>query len=155
MNASTKPSSYRATALNTTGSNWHTWQTALKLELRIKDLWKCFDVLDLASSQPDKLSVEDQQKIDNNKLKVEDTKPSKARKEWWKAQEVAIRTLACYIDPVHLDTLNAHMTCKAIRDDLVTQFAQQDTQGLALIMMCLNGLRFPDNGSRDLSDFFT
>lgn len=68
---------------------------------------------------------------------------------------MAISTLARYIDPVHLDTLDAHMTCKAVWDDLITQFAQRDAQGLALITMRLNSLKFLDDGSRNIADLFT
>lgn len=94
-------SSYRFAILNSTGSNWHSWQTAIKLELRIKELGQYFDVLESATSKPDRLSAKDQQKINDKKLKLEDALPSKTWKDCWKAQDVAIGTLAHCVDSVH------------------------------------------------------
>ncbi|CCO33000.1 hypothetical protein RSOLAG1IB_09389 [Rhizoctonia solani AG-1 IB] len=57
-------SSAKFVILDASGSNWHTWQTTAKFELKSHKVWKYFDPANTASSPPTKYSPEDQVKIE-------------------------------------------------------------------------------------------
>jgi hypothetical protein len=143
----------RFTLLDATGSNWHTWQTTAKLELKSQKRWKYFDLTSLTSSPPEKYSSADQLKIDGGGDPAT-FKVTKDYLDWFEECDVAIARLSRLLDPVHVDILDSQPSPKACWDALVVRFANRSAQGVALLQIKLAALKFSEDDS-SLTEFLT
>ncbi|EUC61703.1 hypothetical protein RSOL_404970, partial [Rhizoctonia solani AG-3 Rhs1AP] len=141
------------TILDASGSNWHTWQTTAKFELKLHKVWKYFDPTSPASAVPEKYSVEDQAKI-NTGTDPSTFKVLAAYTTWEEECDVAIDCLTYLVDPIHADIMVSSSIPRECWDALVVRFANQSTQKVTLAQTKLAGLKFPDNGTTSLTDFF-
>lgn len=138
--------------LDAAGSNWHSWQTTAKFELKAQKVWKFFDPGHPSSSRPEKYSAEDLTKlgkgVDPSELVILSSYTT-----WEEECDVAIARLARLVDPVHADILDCSSLPKECWDALVVRFANQSTQGVTLIQTKLSALKFSDDDSITLTDF--
>ncbi|QRW21846.1 Retrovirus-related Pol polyprotein from transposon TNT 1-94 [Rhizoctonia solani] len=144
-------SSAKFVVLDASGSNWHTWQTTAKFELKSHKVWKFFDPANPSSSPPPKYSAENLEKIKKG------ADPSKymilsAYTTWEEDCDVAIAWLACLVDPIHADILDCSTLPKKCWDALVVRFANQSAQGVTLTQTKLATLKFSNDGSIPLSN---
>lgn len=145
-------SSLRFVQLDASGSNWHTWQTTAKFELKARKAWKYFDPENPASSCPEKNSADDIKKIWKGDLD-ETTAPVLLSYTTWEEEcNVAIACLARLVNPIHANILDCSTLPKECWDALVVCFAGQSVQGITLIQTKLAALNFADDALNTLSD---
>ncbi|KAG8701988.1 hypothetical protein FRC11_011770, partial [Ceratobasidium sp. 423] len=145
-------SSPKFAVLDPSGSNWYTWQTTAKFELKSHKVWKYFDPENPSSSPPPKYSPEDLDKIKKG-AKPSSCKVLSSYTAWEENCDVAIAHLARLVDPIHADTLDCGPIPKNCWDALVVRFANQSIQRITLIQTKLATLKFSDDGSTSLGDF--